>query len=252
MALIDGPPPNSGGESWPSEGLGTDAAQGQLVPPSVSHRELHFFLLQKTMWHAVAEERYDEAQRLKRELKVLRTYLRTTLVRKLQSRVEKMRVAHERKLQTSALARAQHELAAALAVEDYSAAAQAQHSIEQEEARANSMSGWWKRTIMRRMAWILMQASIRSRVSTMRLLHARALQDPKKRLEHELKAAVDDENFERAVMHIPACVALDSNYYSTFTQALRLGRKESEQTILCLALLDSDRLFYAISSKMMS
>ena len=119
--------------------------------------------------------------------------------RKVITEVDKMRKAHERKLRDSALARAQHDLTLALAVEDYESASCAQLIIEQEEARSRR-ANMLPRAIGRRLdlAWLLV--NIASRVSTMRLFQQHEhMKNPHAHLEQQLRQAVEEQSFEQAV-----------------------------------------------------
>jgi len=159
---------------------------------------LQFYMLQQSMRDAVKRERYDEASRLKKKLDLLRARLMRKLEGKVMEQVDAMRATHERSMRTSALARARHDLAAALAVEDYESASRAQLIIEQEEARARRGS-LLPRAIGRRLDLAWLRVNIASRVSTLRLFQAHEQRkDPQEHLESELKQAVEEESFERA------------------------------------------------------
>ena len=86
-------------------------------------------------------------------------------------------------------------------MEDYHRASGAQRALEVLRARTyNSARSRLKRFIARRLQWLWLEASICSRVSTMRLLDANARRDAKTRWQLELAQAIQEEDYASAAV----------------------------------------------------
>ena len=150
-----------------------------------------------TLQDAVKEERYHEACKLKKELDSVRTRLMRKLEGKILRQVTRMRIANERKLQASFLETAKHQLATALAEEDYAAAARAQLVIKHEEER--SRHGRLSR-IAKWLDWAWLVTNMACRVYYMRAKRIWTQRDRSARLESALRKAVEDDAFEQAAV----------------------------------------------------
>lgn len=180
-----------------------------IVPECASHTELEYLQLEQRLKDAAEGERFSEAIKLKERMRHLLDQHMATVQARLLRETQKMKEACEAKRRTKT-GKLALDIEEAVAVEDFSRAAELRAELTAElEAARESIAAWRNASmppavphLLRHLDLMWMENEVLARVEHAKQAEAdfrKSLDsDPKRKLEVELEEAIAAEEFDRA------------------------------------------------------
>mmetsp|Transcript_35367 Transcript_35367/g.86956 ORF Transcript_35367/g.86956 Transcript_35367/m.86956 type:complete len:643 (+) Transcript_35367:233-2161(+) len=181
------------GSIWmDGEADGKDPDSNTLV---VSDMLLLWLWLERRLEAEVQAENFHEAATLKREMRKLRVKALTLLEGKIHKAADTMRAETTKKRRDLA-SRIRMDLEGALAEEDYERAASLQAALDKETRRRDS--GVSPSKLWKKIDSVWLEGEINNKIQQLRAKEDKLLEDRANKLRHDIREALQDEDFARA------------------------------------------------------